>query len=444
MALPLSPPLLPQLARPAKKLPTGDGWVYEPKWDGFRALAFVDGADVYLQSRSGKPLRRYFPELSFPAGPLRARRGDRALRRRRPAGLRRARPAHPPRRVADQHARRADADALHRVRPARATATSRCSTCRSPSAATRLEAMIAAPLDLTPCTESPDEAQPWLQGAEGVIAKRQDAPLQARRARRHVQDQARPHDRRRRHGLAPGQGGGHRRLADPRPARRPTASCASSATPPASRPPRSASCPPSSPPTRPASAAWATRRAGTTSASSSGSRMRPELVVEVTFDHTSNDRIRHGTKILRWREDKKPSECRWSSSRADRTWQHGRRMPIPERPVLVAPDSFKGTFSAAQVAGAIGRGIERAGLMPPDLCPVADGGEGTLDALLPQLGGELLAVTVRGPLGGRCGPASGSSRTGARRSSRWRWRAGSALMPRSRTPGTPRPTAPAS
>jgi glycerate kinase len=74
-------------------------------------------------------------------------------------------------------------------------------------------------------------------------------------------------------------------------------------------------------------------------------------------------------------------------------------MVVPERPVLVAPDSFKGTFSAAQVAGAIGRGLERAGLMPPDLCPVADGGEGTLDALLPQLGGELRAVTVQGPLG---------------------------------------------
>ena len=48
--------------------------------------------------------------------------------------------------------------------------------------------------------------------------------------------------------------------------------------------------------------------------------------------------------------------------------------------LLLAPDSFKGTFSAAKVAGAIGRGLERAGLMPPDLCPVADGGEGTLDA----------------------------------------------------------------
>jgi glycerate 2-kinase len=74
-------------------------------------------------------------------------------------------------------------------------------------------------------------------------------------------------------------------------------------------------------------------------------------------------------------------------------------MPVPERPVLVAPDSFKGTFSAPQVAGAIGRGLEAAGLMPPDLCPVADGGEGTLDALLPQLGGELIGVAVQDPLG---------------------------------------------
>src|SRR5919201_5085864 len=68
MTLPLKPPLLPQLARPAKKLPAGEGWVYEPKWDGFRTIAFVDDGDVYLQSRSGKPMRRYFPELDFPAG----------------------------------------------------------------------------------------------------------------------------------------------------------------------------------------------------------------------------------------------------------------------------------------------------------------------------------------------------------------------------------------
>src|SRR3954466_1326140 len=74
-------------------------------------------------------------------------------------------------------------------------------------------------------------------------------------------------------------------------------------------------------------------------------------------------------------------------------------MAVPERPVLVAPDSFKGTFSAAQVAGAMGRGLERAGLMPPDLCPVADGGEGTLEALVVQLGGETAAARVSDPLG---------------------------------------------
>jgi glycerate kinase len=74
-------------------------------------------------------------------------------------------------------------------------------------------------------------------------------------------------------------------------------------------------------------------------------------------------------------------------------------MPIPERPVLVAPDSFKGTFRASEVAAAIGRGLERAGLMPPDLCPVADGGEGTLDALLPGLGGEVVAADAHDPLG---------------------------------------------
>jgi glycerate 2-kinase len=74
-------------------------------------------------------------------------------------------------------------------------------------------------------------------------------------------------------------------------------------------------------------------------------------------------------------------------------------VPIPERAVLVAPDSFKGTFGAAEVAAAIGRGLERAGLMPPDLCPVADGGEGTMAALLPRLGGEVVAADAHDPLG---------------------------------------------
>ncbi|MGN6867937.1 MAG: glycerate kinase family protein [Solirubrobacteraceae bacterium] len=66
--------------------------------------------------------------------------------------------------------------------------------------------------------------------------------------------------------------------------------------------------------------------------------------------------------------------------------------------VLIAPDAFKGTFSAAEVAQAIGRGLEAAG-RPVDLCPVADGGEGTLEALLPAVEGELRTATVSDPLG---------------------------------------------
>src|SRR3954451_6258152 len=68
MSLPLSPPVPPQLARPRAKLPEGEAWAYEPKWDGFRSIAFVDGADVHLQSRNGRDLTRYFPELRFPPG----------------------------------------------------------------------------------------------------------------------------------------------------------------------------------------------------------------------------------------------------------------------------------------------------------------------------------------------------------------------------------------
>jgi glycerate 2-kinase len=70
-----------------------------------------------------------------------------------------------------------------------------------------------------------------------------------------------------------------------------------------------------------------------------------------------------------------------------------------QRPVLVAPDSFKGTLRASQVAAAVGRGLEAAGLPPPDLCPVADGGEGTLEVLLTALGGELRGTDTTDPLG---------------------------------------------
>ena len=63
MALPVPPPVRPMLASPAPGIPDRDDLLFEPKWDGFRCLVFRDGADLTLQSRSGKPLDRYFPEV---------------------------------------------------------------------------------------------------------------------------------------------------------------------------------------------------------------------------------------------------------------------------------------------------------------------------------------------------------------------------------------------
>jgi len=63
MADRVEPPIEPMLAKLADELPTGGGFLYEPKWDGFRAIVFRDGADVFIQSRDLRPLDRYFPEL---------------------------------------------------------------------------------------------------------------------------------------------------------------------------------------------------------------------------------------------------------------------------------------------------------------------------------------------------------------------------------------------
>ena len=66
MALPISPPLSPMLAKLADEIPAGEGWLYEPKWDGFRCIVFRDGDDIELTSRNERPFTRYFPELLGP------------------------------------------------------------------------------------------------------------------------------------------------------------------------------------------------------------------------------------------------------------------------------------------------------------------------------------------------------------------------------------------
>ena len=76
LQLPFQPPVAPMLAKLSSELPEGEGWIFEPKWDGFRALIWRSGDDVYLQSRDEKPLGRYFPELE---ASLRAALPDRCV-----------------------------------------------------------------------------------------------------------------------------------------------------------------------------------------------------------------------------------------------------------------------------------------------------------------------------------------------------------------------------
>ncbi len=66
MQLPVNPPILPMLAKRVGELPVKGEWLFEPKWDGFRAIVFRDGDEVMIQSRDEKPLNRYFPDLIEP------------------------------------------------------------------------------------------------------------------------------------------------------------------------------------------------------------------------------------------------------------------------------------------------------------------------------------------------------------------------------------------
>jgi ATP-dependent DNA ligase len=307
MPLPLSPPVLPQLARTAKALPTGGNWVYEPKWDGFRCIAFVDGGDAYLQSRNGKPLRRYFPELTFPDGSYvldgeivlfdsEGRQDFDALGQRvHPAESRiRMLAEQTPTRFIAFDVLAADGEVLMELPQAERRA--------------RLEAIVDAPVDLTPATRDPADAEPWLQGAEGVIAKDLSCPyrpgervgmMKIKRVRTidAVVQGWRP-------GKEEGTVGslilglytedgrlrtvGHTSGFNAKQKRELPAKLA----------PYETGKRGTGDPSR-----WANDR------ELEWIELRPELVVEVQFDHVSNERIRHGAKISRWREDKDPRAC---------------------------------------------------------------------------------------------------------------------------------------
>ena len=322
--LPLKPPIKPQLARSRKTLPEGENLAYEPKYDGFRALAFVDGDDVYVQSRGGKPLSRYFPELRFPAsggagyvldGELvildddSAEVFDALQNRIHPAESRINRLA-------------GETPAIYRVFDLLARGPETLMELPFGERRAALVELVkgmdgalesgpggwsAGTVELTPLTLQAEAATPWLGGGEGVIAKELDAPYlpgerkgMAKVKRLRTIDAVVA-------GWRPGKEEntvgslilglydgdelrvvGHSSGLKAQEKRDLIATLA----------PYESGERGSADPSR-----WAADR------DLEWVSLRPELVIEVSFDHVSAGRIRHGSKILRWREDKDPREC---------------------------------------------------------------------------------------------------------------------------------------
>jgi ATP-dependent DNA ligase len=307
VALPLKPPVLPQLARSRSSLPSGDGWAYEPKWDGFRSIVFVDGDAVELQSRNGRDLTRYFPELRFPAGryildgeivihgPSGHQEFELLGQRIHPAASRVAMLAEktPATFIAFDLLARDDDVLLELPYLERRAA---------------LEDLVQAPVELTPMVRTTGEAEHWLQEAEGVIAKEAAAVyrpgervgmVKVKRVRTidAVVMGWRPGKAENTVGSLIlglyGEDGklrevGHSSGFTAKEKRELVGKFAPYET--------------------------GERGSGEPSRWTHGRElawvmMRPELVVEVTFDHVSSGRIRHGAKVQRWRDDKAPQEC---------------------------------------------------------------------------------------------------------------------------------------
>ena len=305
MALPLSPPLAPQLARSAAELPVG-AYAYEPKLDGFRAIAFVDGGEVVLLSRGGKPLGRYFPELVFPQGryvldgEIVVRRDGRedfeALQSRiHPAASRVAILAREIPATFVAFDLLADGDAALLATP---FAERRA----------RLESRELGQVELTPLVEDRAAAERWLHEAEGVIAKERDAPYLPGERRGMVKIKRirtidcvvvgwRP-------GKEPGTTGSLiLGLYEPDGRLRVVGHSAGFSAKqkrdlPALLAPYESGERGSADPSR-----WSADRELEWVA------LRPELIVEVSFDHVSGGRIRHGAKTIRFRDDKALAEC---------------------------------------------------------------------------------------------------------------------------------------
>jgi ATP-dependent DNA ligase len=312
VSLALEPPLAPQLALSRKELPTGEEYSYEVKLDGFRCVAFVDGDLLFLQSRNGRPLGRYFPELVLPAGryvldgeivvrDAKGREDFDALGQR----------VHP----ADSRVRRLSVEtpAVYVAFDLLAEGSESMLERSFADRRTALETLLAgeefqeAPVELMETAATAQEAQRWLQDAEGAIAKDRAAPYRPGERKGMVKvKRVRTIDAIV-VGWRPGKepetvGALILGLYDGRELR--VVGHCSGLTAKEKRRLVGFLGP------------YETGERGSADPSrwSSGKELewialRPELVVEIDFDHVSAGRIRHGAKLRRWRDDKPPAEC---------------------------------------------------------------------------------------------------------------------------------------
>jgi len=322
VTLPLEPPLKPQLALTRKQLPLGEEWAYEQKLDGFRAIVFVDGEDAYIQSRGGKALARYFPELSFPPGryvldgELVIRDADGNLEfdalqsRIHPAESRIALLAReiPAGYVAFDLLAEGDESLLgvpFGERRARLEATSR----EFAVIDTANSGLVPGQIEVSELSRDPARAEEWLAHTEGTMAKQLDAPyLPGKRKGMAKVKREREIDCVVM-GWRPGKEEGTvgsliLGLYDDGTLR--TVGHISGFSAATKRSMRALLEP------------LETGESGTAEPSrwSSGRdldwvALRPELVIEVGYDHASAGRIRHGARFRRFRDDKEPGECRY-------------------------------------------------------------------------------------------------------------------------------------
>lgn len=322
MALPLKPPVKPQLARSAKTLPEGDEWRYEPKWDGFRTIVFREGDDVHLQSRNGRPMNRYFPEVPPQIATLAADRVvldgelivvvdgiqefDLLSQRIHPAASR--------------------VEMLAGETPAAfvafdVLAEGKKSLLKLPyeERRERLEEIVeedGGPVQLTPMTADRKGADTWLAGhSEGVVAKEADARyLPGERTGMVKIKRVRTADcvvAAFRFGKAEGTVGSLILGMYDDAGKLHVVGHTSSFTAKKKRelveflePYRTGEHGQGEP------SRWKSDEELVWEG------LRPELVCEIEFDHITGQRIRHGTKFKRWRDDKEPAECKLDQLRA--------------------------------------------------------------------------------------------------------------------------------